>query len=241
MSFDLRQWNWWKLGIGTLGVAVLIGLALWFGPHLREEVVAFERWVTAQGVWGPIVFTAVMILLTSLFVPDSVLAAAGGAMFGLVVGTIVTVVAVVATQVVAFTISRHFLNDRVEEELARRPKLHAIRQAADREGLRLQLLLRLTPLSPVLVSYIVGITRVGFRSFLIACVALLPGLFVEVYCGYAAKHMLRVSGNPGEHSTLHTTLTLVGLVFCILLLGYVTRIAHQALAEAEAEVEQPSG
>lgn len=228
----MRRTNRLKFSIGATAIAVLIALAVWFGPHIGDEIVAIEAWIAGLGAWGPLVFTVLLIALTSMFVPDSLLAAAAGAMFGIAIGTVVTVVGVFAAQCIAFGISRHFLNDRVQRALAHRPKLAAIQRAADHEGLRLQLLLRLTPLNPVAVSHVLATTRVRFATFLVACAGLVPGLFVEVYCGYTAKHMFKVAGQVSEHSTLHTVLTIVGLVVCILLLVYVTRLARKAIAEA---------
>jgi uncharacterized membrane protein YdjX (TVP38/TMEM64 family) len=233
MWFKLQRIHWLKFSIGVFAVVVLIALAVWLGPHIGDDIVAMEGWIAAQGAWGPVVFVGLFVVLTSIFVPDTLLAAAAGALFGIAIGTTVTVAGYFVAQCIAFGISRHFLHDRVQRLLAHRPKLAAIQRAADREGLRLQLLLRLTPLSPVLVSHVVGITRVRFATFLAACLGLVPGLFVEVYCGYAAKHMLKVAGQVSEHSTLHTVLTITGLVVCILLLVYVTRLARKAIAEAE--------
>jgi hypothetical protein len=42
-----------------------------------------------------------------------------------------------------------------------------------------------------------------------------------------------VAGNVSEHSTLHTVLTISGLVVCVMLMMYVTSIARIALADAE--------
>lgn len=240
MEADARQGWPKKLAIGALALAVLAGVAMWLGPQLGTEIVALEQWIARQGVWGPVMFAGAIVLLTLVFIPDSLMAAAAGALFGMALGVATTIVGVVTAQCIAFGLSRHFLHDRVHNALSDRPKLLAIEQAANREGLRLQFLLRLTPLNPVAVSHVIGITRVRFRSFLIACVGLIPGLFVEVYLGYTAKHLLKVSGHVSEHSTLHTVLTVSGLLVCMLLLAYVTRLARNALAESEQLQPEPT-
>ena len=74
-----------------------------------------------------------------------------------------------------------------------------------------------------------------FSTFLIATIGLIPGLFVEVYFGYLASHVTKVAGKASEHSTLHTVVTIVGFVVCIVLMISITRIATQALADAEGE------
>jgi uncharacterized membrane protein YdjX (TVP38/TMEM64 family) len=178
-----------------------------------------------------------------VFVPDTVLAIAGGALFGLVWGTVLTVVGAVLTGTLNFLAARSLLRPRIETMLEQHSKLQAIQRAANREGLRLQLLLRLAPINPVSVSYVLGASGVRCPTFLIATVGLISGLFVEVDFGYLASHVTKVAGNASEHSTLHTVVTVVGLVVCIVLMISITRFAAKALADAEGESadDMPAG
>ena len=65
--------------------------------------------------------------------------------------------------------------------------------AVARSELKINMLLRLTPLNPATVSYILGATGVRFPGFLLACLALTPHLLIEVYFGFAGKHLARIS------------------------------------------------
>ena len=121
--------------------------------------------------------------------------------------------------------------------LERHPKLQAIQRAAKHEGLRLQLLLRLAPINPVSVSYVMGASGMSFATFLIASLRSIPGLFLEVYFGYLTSHVTKLAGNVREHSTLHTVVTVVGFVVCIVLLILISRIAREQLADAGCEPE----
>ena len=62
---------------------------------------------------------------------------------------------------------------------------------------------------------------------------MVPSLFVEVYFGYVAKHVARISGKASEHSALHSAVTIAGLLLCVVLLLYVIRVARRALAKSE--------
>jgi uncharacterized membrane protein YdjX (TVP38/TMEM64 family) len=233
MKSAVRRAGWFKLTIGLVGAVLLLGLALAIGPEIGVQIDSIDRWIAGHGVWGPVIFTGIIIILTSLFFPDTVLAAAAGAMFGMVTGSAIMIIGVVVTQCIAFGISRYFLSDRVGQALQQRPKLASIERIANSQGLRLQLLLRISPLNPVAISYVIGITRIRFPTFLLACAGLIPGMVIEVYFGYAAKHMLKVAGNLDEHSSLHTVLMISGLVVCVLLMTYVTALVRKALAESE--------
>lgn len=225
--------GWAKLLTGVLLCAVVIGLGLHFRTQVSSRIVEVENWIAGLGFWGPLVYVGLFILLTSLLFPDSVLSALAGALFGTLVGLAVVLVGAAVAQSIAFWISRRFLQPRVLRAVLRRPKLAAIREAADREGLRLQFLLRLSPLNPVLVSHVLGTTGTRYRVFLLACLGLVPGFFVQVYFGYAAKHMIKAAAQVGRHSTIETVVVAIGLVACVLLLVLVSRLAQNAIAQAE--------
>jgi len=227
----------WK----SVGLRLLFGLCLliavvWFGRYALDELKTLETWIAHHGLWGMVAYVAVVVVLTSMFVPDTVLAFAAGAVFGLIWGTALLVAGSIITAVVNFFAARVLLRQPIEAMLQQHPKLQAIKAAADSEGLRLQLLLRLAPVNPVSVSYVLGASGVRFSTFLIATVGLIPGLFTEVYFGYVASHMTKVAGRANEHSTMHTVVTVVGFVVCIVLVVLISRIAAKAIADAEAQV-----
>ncbi len=139
--------HWKLIGFWLLvGLCVLIAV-VWFGRHGADQIKAMEAWVAGHGVVGWIVFVGMMIVLMSVFVPDTVLALAAGAMFGLGLGTVLCFIACTLTAVINFLTARWLLRPRIEQMIQGQPKLVAIERAAEREGLRLLLLLRLAPLT----------------------------------------------------------------------------------------------
>jgi uncharacterized membrane protein YdjX (TVP38/TMEM64 family) len=220
---------WPKLGLGLL----LLMLAIWFGRDFAHHLPALEQWIASHGAWGFVVFILALIIGTSLFVPDTLFAVAAGVLFGVMWGTVVVVVGSVLTAALDYAISQRFLQSPVRRWLAANPRLAALERAVKAEGLRFLFLLRLTPIHPVTVSYVLGASNTRFPVFLAATLGLIPALFVEVYFGYTAKHLAKVSGQVGDHSPLHTVLTVAGLVLCVGLLLYVIRLARRALAGYE--------
>jgi uncharacterized membrane protein YdjX (TVP38/TMEM64 family) len=230
-----RQVRWKTIGLRLIIAACLLAAVVWFGRHAVEDIKAMETWIAGHGVWGWVAFVGMMIVFTSIFVPDTLLAIAAGALFGLGWGTVLTVVGGILTAALNFLIARSLLRPRIEKMLEHHPKLRAIQHAANHEGLRLQLLLRLSPINAVSVSYVLGASGVRFSTFMLGTLGLIPVLFVEVYFGYLASHVTTVAGNAGEHSTLHTIVTVVGFVLCIVLMIYITRVASRAIAAAELD------
>ena len=232
----LRNRAHWK----SIARWMLIGLALlllvvWFGRDAVEEIEILEKWIEGHGALGWLVFVVMIIVLTSVFIPISMLAIAGGAMFGLVGGTVLTFVGVMITGAFNYQVANKLLRARIDAMLEKHPKLRAIQLAAVREGLKLQLLLRMAPLNAVSVSYVLGATGVRFATFFVALIGLLPSVILNVYFGYTAKHMTKVAGKASEHSTLQTVVTVVGLFICVIVMVAITRVAAKAIADAETE------
>ena len=228
------------VGHAIAGVLLLI-LAAWVGREVGHRIPELEAWISQQGLWGWVVFVGVTLICTSCFVPDTLFAVMAGVLYGVAGGTAIITTAVLLTATVNFTMSRWWLHELVRHWLSGRPRLAAIERAVNREGLRFLVLLRLTPLSPVAVSYLLGTTRTRFVPFLVSSLGLIPGLFVEVYLGHVARHVVGAAGAAQGHSRSHAALTLAGLVLCFALLAYVTRIARRAIAEAEAEASATPG
>lgn len=213
---------------------VSLGLLIWAGRTLGHRVPAMEQWIEGQGLLGWVAFIGLTVLGTSLLVPDTVFAVMAGVLYGVPGGSLIITLAAFLTASLNFLLARRWLHAPVRRWLEGQPRLAAIERAVHREGLRFLFLIRLTPLSPVAVSYLLGTTPTRFGPFLLACTGLIPGLVVEVYVGHVAKHVVHVAGDPAAHSWVHTALTVAGLVLCLTLMAYVTRIARRAIAEAEA-------
>jgi len=208
---------------------ILVLVATWLGHDFLRHVVTVEDWISDHGWLGIIAFMVVVVVLTSIFVPDTVFAVIAGVLFGGLGGTLLMTAAALCTATLNFALARSLLHRAVTRALQTRPTLAAIQDAVRREGLRFQLLLRLTPLSPVSVNFALGASNTPFATFLVGCVGIVPGLAVEVYFGHAAHHVARLAAGTTHPSTLSTVMTIGGLAMCVVVTFYLTRIAKQAL------------
>ena len=105
----------------------------------------------------------------------------------------------------------------------------------------MQVLLRLTPLNPAAISYLLGAAGVRFSGFLIACLALTPNLAIEVYFGHVGKHAARLAGSDARTAHLHALAIIGGLAVCVAVMVFVSRMARKALMQAVAETEKAGG
>jgi uncharacterized membrane protein YdjX (TVP38/TMEM64 family) len=223
----------------TLVIVILLCLAIVVvGREVDHHLHAIEAWVAALGPWRVVVFVAFFVVATSMIVPETVLCLLAGALFGPAWGVGAVMIGSVIACALQYWISRRFLRERITRVLASKPYLAAIRRAVLHDELRLQFLLRLAPLNPATISYLLGATGVRFRGFMAACTALTPHLILEVYLGHAGKHVVQIAGSDRRADHLHELSILGSGVLCLVVLVIVSRAARKALMEAVTEDEK---
>ncbi len=140
------------LAFGILIVVAIVVVGQDIAPHMN----AIESWITQLGPWGPLAFVVLFVLLTSMLMPDTVLCIIAGALFGFAWGA----AAILAGSLLAAALHSRsrgdFLKAKVERVLLAKPSLSAIARAVTHDELRLQLLLRLAPLNPATISYLLA-------------------------------------------------------------------------------------
>ncbi len=182
-------------------VAVVVATVV-LGREIHLHLRAMEDWIADLGVWGPVTFIVLIVVATSLFVPDTAVAIAAGALFGFARGGMVVVVGSLLAAMVQYAVARRLLRAPIERGLARRIGLRSIVEAVSRREVSMQALVRLTPVSPALISYLMGATGVRFGGFMLACLVMIPSLLMEAYFGYASVHVA-LDGGP-QHRPYRT-------------------------------------
>lgn len=192
------------------------------------------EWVASLGAWAPLIFIAGYVVATVLLAPASVLTLAAGAVFGLVQGVAYVFVGAMAGAAAAFLVARHLARGAVERRLAGSPRVAAIDRAVARDGRRIVLLLRLTPVVPFnFLNYALGLSRIGFGDYLVASLGILPGTIVYVYYGTLLRSVAELSaGAPSERGWPYYALLGLGLVATVAVTAVITRLARRALDEA---------
>lgn len=224
-----------RRGPARLAIAALALVALVLaGRALGGELERFVEWVASLGAWAPLIFVAGYIVATVLLAPASVLTLAAGAVFGLVQGVAYVFVGAMAGAAAAFLVARHLARGAVERRLAGSPRVAAIDRAVARDGRRIVLLLRLTPVVPFnFLNYALGLSRIGFGDYVVASLGILPGTIVYVYYGTLLRSVAELSaGAPSERGWPYYALLGLGLGATVAVTAVITRLARRALDEA---------
>ncbi len=228
----------WKTILKIVGVIAVIAGLLLLGKQGEGLITQFAAWVQGLGFWGPVAFVIGYIVATVAFLPGAPLTIAAGFLFGLVGGTLFVFIGSTIGASLCFLISRYLAREWVERKLAAFPKFATIDQAVAKQGLKIVLLLRLSPIFPFnLLNYALGLTQVRFLDYLIGSVGMLPGTFLYVYGGKVAGD-LAMAGAAQQKKGLGDWLLLgAGLLATVLVTALVTRIARRALKEETLKEE----
>lgn len=231
----------WKLIVGVLLVVGLV-IASQVLP-VREWLTTFNDWVAGLGGLGIVIFIAVYVVATVLFLPGSALTLGAGFAFGVVQGFLAVSVGSTLGAAASFLVARHFARAAVSRRFGANPNFTAVDRAVGREGAKIVFLLRLSPAIPFnVLNYLLGLTSVGFWPYVLASwVGMLPGTLLYVYLGYAGRAGLAAaSGEGGDHPFKYVYIG-AGLLATLAVTIYVTRLARRALRHAADSGADPTG
>jgi len=224
-----------KLIIISSLVIILIVAAQSF--NIRGLLQASLLWVESLGVLAPIVFIVIYNLATVLFIPGSLLTLKGGCLFGVVWGSIYVTIAATLGAICAFLIGRYLSRDWVCRKIESNPKFKAINQAVKKEGWKIVLLTRLSPIFPFnLLNYAFGVTQVSLRDYSLGSIGMIPATVVYVYIGSLATDLatLTMSNQPATKETQIAQWVIrgIGLIATVAVTVYITHLAKKALDES---------
>lgn len=228
--------SWARLGASA---AALIGLVV-VGARALElprHAVDLATWSSAAGARGALVFALAYIASAVMMLPGSVLTLAAGFAWGPAVGFALVMPVAVVAATAAFLLGRTLLRARIERRVGSDPRLAALDRAIADDGLRVVLLLRLSPLFPFnLLNYALALTRVSVRDYVVgSTLGMLPGAALYVYLGSAVTRASELATSAGRHSSSWgAALFWLGLVATAAVVTLVTRSARAGLERSLA-------
>lgn len=242
LNNDLNKYV--KLALLTL-LPLTIVLILHPNPALAQETVKTSpfnpqtilknalQWIDSLGAIGSIAFIIIYIVATIGFLPGSILTLGSGVVFGVGWGALYVFVGATLGATAAFLIGRYLARNWVSNKIADNKKFAAIDHAVGREGLKIVLLTRLSPVFPFnLLNYAFGVTAVSLKDYFLGCVGMIPGTIMYVYIGSLAGNLALIgTENQPQNSTITWIIRIVGFIATVAVTVYVTKIAKNALEE----------
>jgi uncharacterized membrane protein YdjX (TVP38/TMEM64 family) len=216
-------------------VSKIFAAVVFFGcVFYFNKIGLFQRtleWIDGLGPWAPAVFVFMYVLTCIFFVPSFVFTFASGILFGLVQGTLLSVLGAGLGSTAAFLIGRMLVQDTVARLFAKNREFNALQEAVKEKGWKIIILARLSPIFPFLVgNYAFGLTRMkAVHYFLATVIGTLPSSTVYVYLGTVTGNLAGVGGARPGRSPAEWALLGVGLIATIALSVYLRSIAAKAL------------
>lgn len=213
---------------GVLVVAMSVALLV---LPIGDWITSFQQSVARLGPAGPVVAAAAYVPLTICLIPGSAVSIGVGTVYGFWTGLGIAFVGANLGAICTFLLARTLLRERVSAWAKTHPKFEALDRAIAREGFKMVLLARLSPVFPfTYLNYFLGLTSVSLRSYLLGnLIGMLPGTFLYVFLGASIS-----SGIAADVSTLRIVLLLCGLVATVVVVLLIGRAARRAMAEIES-------
>ncbi len=191
--------------MATIGLAIAAFFAFDLGQYLnlqalKDQHAAIEAYQASNPLSSVAIYFVVYVMVTALSFPGAtLLTLAGGAVFGLMWGTLIISFASTIGATLAFLMSRFLLRDWVSQRFGQR--LAAIDEGVKREGAFYLFTLRLVPAFPFfLVNLLFGLTSMKTRTYYwVSQVGMLAGTVVYVNAGTQLAKLDSLSGilSPG--------------------------------------------
>jgi uncharacterized membrane protein YdjX (TVP38/TMEM64 family) len=212
----------------VLGLFVLMRLL-----NVQQYLKLALDWINASGLVGVIVFIVLYIAATVLFVPGSILTLGAGFVFGVGWGTVYVSIASTIGATAAFLVGRYFARDWIAKKVEDNRRFKAIDEAVGREGWKIVLLTRLSPVFPFnLLNYSYGLTKVKLRAYFFSSwIGMLPGTVMFVYVGSLAGNLATLGAGGRSRTPLEWALYGLGLAATIAVTVYVTMVAKKAVTK----------
>ncbi|WP_235596003.1 TVP38/TMEM64 family protein [Mastigocoleus testarum] len=213
--------------------ALAQGTADGAGFNPQQWLLNALEWINEQGTVGGIVFMLLYIVATVAFLPGSILTLGAGVVFGVFLGSLYVFIGATLGATAAFLVGRYLARGWVANKIAGNQKFAAIDRAVGREGLKIVLLTRLSPVFPFnLLNYAYGLTGVSLKDYFFGSVGMLPGTIMYVYLGSLAGNLATLgAGQQTSNPAVEWTIRIVGLIATVAVTVYVTKIARKALDE----------
>src|SRR5207244_1978568 len=143
-----RSALWRIFALVFLAGALTAGLLLLRDQRFQQAVADFLEWARHHQVEGVCALVLAYVLACVLLVPGSVMTLGAGFAFGLGLGFAAVFVGSNVGAALAFFLGRTLARGWIEKKVAGNARFRAIDQAVGRQGFKIVLLLRLSPVFP---------------------------------------------------------------------------------------------
>jgi len=176
-----RRWIKPTAGLLALGGLTWAGATYNLSRHVSLEQV--RSMVQSLGAYGAVAFVGLCVGVVLLHMPEIVLIAIGGVLFGSVNGFLLGWIGSVAGSTCSFLIARYFMRDAVQRALLSRfERIQAIDERLALRGFWTILVLRFVLFMAPPLNWAIGVTRVRMRDYVLgSALGVVPCIAITSY------------------------------------------------------------
>ncbi len=184
----------------------------------REKL---ESVLTMLGVWGPLAYIILYILITLTMVSVLPVTIAGGIIFGPIMGVIYTAIGAGLGLSLSFLIARYIARGAIERKFGNTAIFKKIDEGVKKDGWFILATTRLIPIFPFgIQNYVYGLTSIGFIQY-----SLLSTMFILL--GTSVYVMLAGAFASGDKAIVFKYSIITSLIFMGLMV--VTKIIKKKM------------
>jgi uncharacterized membrane protein YdjX (TVP38/TMEM64 family) len=221
----------------VLGALAIVAAVLLFrGVPIQGHALNALGWVRDAGLRGALIYSVLYVAATVLFVPPLFLNTAAGFVWGAAFGIAVVYPANFMAAVIAFFVGRFVARKYVARWVARHRYLSALDRAVHKSGARFVFLLRLSPFLPfATLNYVLGLSSIRGRDYVLASLGTLPGTFLCVSLGALLQEAAQIFvGAPVATAVWHQVFLWAGVLGGLGAVALLTRNAYVEIRSAAA-------
>ncbi len=172
--------------------------------------------------FGILVFALLYVFWVSCLLPGSWLSMLSGFIYGTWLGSAVVFVGAFIGAHLTFYLGRNFLREWAQKKVSNFPKVQIMEKAVTREGLKVILLTRLSPLFPFgLLNFTYGLSEVKVRDFTLGMIGILPGTILYCSLGSLALKVSNfgqvLSGRSDTSSFIWSLISILSTILVVIL------------------------
>lgn len=184
-----------KCGIGSIFGILIIALALWSLPFVKEFLSPerqkiFEAWAASQGIKGWFIMLGIQVLqIIIAFIPGEPVEIMAGVLYGGYGGMFLCLLGCIIASTIIFILTQK-LGKPMVERILRKSILHKFRFLQDTKKLDVVIfLLFFIPGTPKdILTYIAGTTPIKpFRFLILSNFARVPAIIASTFIGFSIR------------------------------------------------------
>ena len=178
----------------TAALWVFLLLGFYLSP--LRQLLNRERLTTVLptlGPWSAFLFVALYAVAMIIGIPTVIFTIVGGGVFGLLPGTVHSVLGATLGAWGACWLSRYLLRPWAERQFSRNPTLQKFQKGIERQALFFVIAVRLSPVTPFNIeNYLFGLTAIRWRPYVVGTVVgIVPGTLAYSWVGATGMDALQ--------------------------------------------------